>query len=75
MCTGAGAPTPSPVAVCLPDGIGCPRDSLLEAVLVILQAKALPDVVGADNGGARGRRVPLGGVVVEPDTPLPDTPG
>jgi hypothetical protein len=38
--------------------LGCPRDSPVEAVVMGIRMKILPDLVGADNGVAFGRRFP-----------------
>lgn len=43
---------------CLPCGVGCHRDSPLEAVAMGFRAQVLPDLVGAGNGGTCGRRFP-----------------
>jgi hypothetical protein len=40
-------------------------DGPVEVVVIVLRTKVLPDLVGADNDGARGRRLPSWGVVVE----------
>jgi hypothetical protein len=45
-------------AVCSSDVLGCPHDSPVEAAVMGLRMKILPDLVGADNGVAFGRRFP-----------------
>jgi hypothetical protein len=49
-----------PVAggLCSSGILGCPRDSPVEVAILGLRMKILPDLVGADNGVAFGRRFP-----------------
>jgi hypothetical protein len=55
---------------CSSGGMGCPPATPVEAVVVGLRTKILPNLVVADNGGARGRRSPPWGRCRGDSTPV-----